>query len=565
MRGSTHLGSRLGAFLVAALAAFAGPGAVARAEGGDVEEAKRLRDASAEDWNAQRYADAAEKLRKAVAIYAAAPDRFRDDLAVTRRALVWNLVKAGDVDAAFAPFDALLVAGKSEPFARGQLFVAYGALWEAARAAGSLEGAHAVLDRVRLRASAEREVGVASQVLHDLATVARDRGAPEEALRLLEQAVAERRDAQAPTELAWSLNNLANLHLAEGRLDAALAPLLEAQRLVLQQGAIAAQAAVGANTRTALERLSGPETPTGTRRAWVWEMAEVAAASEVATVHRPEVLLRAALRLDAAAGAPAERLAAARRLAKLVVTPTPAPAEIRADLLLHAAAVATGAGGATDALGWLASVDVGTGPAAGHLAARRGVAVALARAAQQQGGETTAAVEEARAALKALGDRGLREASLDALIAATDRAGLASLAGAMREELAASKRDGQPGARGASAMSGGDVAKFRDLGLHDPVFELRAVGIRLRVTDLLTNTVVELDGTWQPQAVAVHGLTLKGFGAYVRVDGFAYGEAAVASNAGPTVLTLDAVEPYLVVPGATALRILKNGAVTYAP
>ncbi|MFO0932024.1 MAG: tetratricopeptide repeat protein [Planctomycetota bacterium] len=565
MRATTSFVTRIGACLVAALAALAGAGGPARADGADVEEAKRLRDASAEDWNAQRYADAAAKLRRALAIYAAAPDRFRDDLAVTRRALVWNLVKSGDLEAAFAPFDALLVAGRSEPTVRRELFTAYGALWEAARDAGSLEGAHQVLDRVRLRASAERDAGVASQVLHDLASIARDRGAPDEALRLLEQAVTERRDAKASTELAWSLNNLANLHLAEGRLDAALAPLLEAQRLVLEQGAISPQAAVGVNTRTVLDRLAGGETPTAARRAWVWDMAEVAAASEVATVHRPEVLLRAALRLDAKAGGPSERLASARRLAKLVVTPTAAPVEIRADLLLHAATVAIGAGGATDALGWLASVDVGTGPAAGHLAARRGVAVALARAAQQQGGETTAAVEEARGALKALGDRGLREASLDALVVAADRAGLTSLAGSMREELAASKRDGQPGARGASAMSGGDVAKFRELGPHDPVFELRAVGIRLRVTDLLTQTVVELDGTWQPQAVAVHGLTLKGFGAYVRLDGFAYGEAAAASNGGPTTLTLDAVEPYLVVPAATPLRILKNGAVTYAP
>ncbi len=51
----------------------------------------------------------------------------------------------------------------------------------------------------------------------------------------------------------------------------------------------------------------------------------------------------------------------------------------------------------------------------------------------------------------------------------------------------------------------------------------------------------------------------------MRIDGFAYGEGAAASNAGPTVLTLADVEPYLVVPGATALRILRNGAVTYAP
>lgn len=565
MRDATHPVTRVGAWLVAALVAFGAVGPGARADGGDAEEARRLREASAEDWNAQRYRDAADKLRRAVAIYEAAPDRFRADLAVARRAWVWNLVKAGDVDAAFAPFDAILVAARADAALRTELFAAYGALYEAARDAGSLEGARRVLDRVRLRASAEGDVAVASQVLHDLASIARDRGAPADARALLEQAVGERRTAKAETELAWSLNNLANLHLAEGRLDAALPLLLEAQRLVLERAAIAPQAAVGVNTKTVLERLASAEAPTAAQRAWVWDMAEVAAKSELATVHRPEVLLRAALRLDAAAGGPAERLASARRLAKLVLAPTSAPKEIRADLLLHAATVAIGAGGATDALGWLASVEVGTGPAAAHLAARRGVAVALARAAQKQTGETAAAVEDARTALRALGDRGLREASLAAMVDAADGVGLSSLAGGLREELAALKREGQAGARGASAMSGGDLEKFRNLAAHDPVFELRAIGIRLRVTDLLTETVVELDGTWQPQAVSVHGLTLKGFGAYVRVDGFAYGEAAAASNAGPTALALADVEPYLVVPGTGTLRILRNGAVTYTP
>lgn len=565
MRATTSFVTRVGACLVAALAALAGAGGPARADGADADEAMRLRNASTEDWNAKRYAEAAVKLRRAVAIYETAPAKHAADLAVARRALVWNLVKAGDVEAAFGPFDGLIAGAKADPALRSELFTAYGALYEAARDAGSIEAAHKVLDRVRLRAAAEADAGVASQVLHDLASIARDRGAPEEARALLEQAVAERRAAKAPTELAWSLNNLANLHLAEGRLDAALAPLLEAHRLVLEEAAIAPQSAVGVNTKTALDRLAAAEAPTAAQRAWVWDLAEVAARSPLAAIHRSEVLLRAALRLDAAAGTPAERLASARRLAKLVLTPTPAPKEIRADLLLHAATVAIGAGGATDALGWLASVEVGTGPAAGHLAARRGVAVATARAAQRQGGETTAAVEDARTALRALGDRGLREASLDALAGATEAAGLGALAASLREELAASRRDGQPGARGASAMSGGDLEKFRGLAAHDPVFELRAIGIRLRATDILTGTVVELDGTWQPQAVALHGLTLKGFGAYVRVDRFAYGEAAVASNAGPTTLTLADLEPYLVVPGTGVLHILRNGAVTYLP
>jgi hypothetical protein len=64
MRETTSFVARVGACLVAALAALSGAGGPARADGADADEALRLRNASTEDWNARRYAEAAMRARR---------------------------------------------------------------------------------------------------------------------------------------------------------------------------------------------------------------------------------------------------------------------------------------------------------------------------------------------------------------------------------------------------------------------------------------------------------------------------------------------------------------------
>ncbi len=549
----------------AVLVLVATAGGLARAGGDDADEAGRLRVAAATDWEAKRYAEATSKLRRAAEIYERAPDAHRDDLAATRRSLVWTLARAGAMTDAAVPFDALLASAKADPTLRAELFTAYGALYEVARDTGSVDAADAVLEPVRTRAVAAGAVELAAQVDHDLGSIAATRGALDVAVQRYTRAVSARRTAKAWPDLAFSLNGLAAVHLAQGKLDEALDPLLEAHRVVIGELAVQPQAAVAATVRTVLDRLTAAEATTSAQRAWVWDVAEATARNGLPAVHRPEVLLRAALRLEAAAGGAMERLAASRRLATLVLAPTPAPPELRADLLLHAATLATSSGGSTDALGWLASVDVGTGPAAPHLSARRAVAIALARARQQASTEAKDAIERARGELKALGDPGLRTASLDALASAADRAGFAAVARALRDELDAARRDAPTGEPGAGVQTGGDLGKFRALGIHDAVFELRANDGRLRLTDLVTGMALDLDPTWRPRALALHGLALRSFGAYVRLERFAYGEAVTAPAVDLGAVTLADLEPYVLVPGKGALRVLRNGALTYVP
>jgi tetratricopeptide (TPR) repeat protein len=198
-------------------------GRPARADGGDAGEALRLRQASSEDWDAGRFRDAADKLRRAEAIYLRTPTTPALDLAVTRRALVWNLVKAGDLDGAAVVFEALRASAGAGPEVGEQMWNAYGAMYEGARAAGRLARAEAVLGAIREAAGPDDTTGLRTQVLHDLGSVALHAGDPTAAVRWYEQAIEERRKGGPSTGLAWSLNNLANLHLEQGSLDLGLA------------------------------------------------------------------------------------------------------------------------------------------------------------------------------------------------------------------------------------------------------------------------------------------------------------------------------------------------------
>lgn len=555
----------------AALCAVLGAAAhAADADGERLLEARRLRDASAEDWAASKFAEAARKLTEAARIYEASPGRHVADLAVTRRALVWNLARAAEWPAAHDAFATMLKAPQEAPeaadaareVAAAEIWVAYGAFLEAAKQAATLGSARDALEPVRARARAARRADLASQVLHDLGTIAVRHDAVA-AAKWLEEAVGERREARAPTEVAYSLNNLARLHLDHDRLDAALPLLLEAHRWVTEGVAVQPQAEVAETISAALARLRALPATTPSQRAWLFDLAEISARSDLATVHRAETLLRLWLHLEARAGTAATRLAAATRVAGLVATPTEAAPEIRADLLLRAAALAVDEGGVTDALGWLGSIDVGAGPAGPHLEARRAVLVARARCAQRQAGEARTAVTRAREALAAAGDADLRATGLASMAKAARDAEFDDLAAALDGE--AEQARGAPLAgSSASAQSGGDRDKVRALPLHGAVFEVRADAERgLVLRDEVTGDEAVLGSGWSPRTLVFHGLSLRTLGPYLRIESLAYGVGASASSSGMGGRELDALEPYLVVPGKGALQILKNGAVSY--
>jgi tetratricopeptide (TPR) repeat protein len=532
---------------------------------GDLEEAASLREQSGVDWNAGRYREAADKLQRAARIYERAPEKFVADLATVRRAIVWNLTKAGDLPAAREPFEALLRVYARDDSVRSDAWSAYQALYEAAKAASDLAAAQVVLDGARESAQSVGAKDIGSQVLHDLGSIARDHGERDRARSYFEAAIGERRSSGDRLGEAWSLNNLANLDIIADAWRSALAPLLAAQRIVVADRLPAPMLAVATNVRTTLEKIAGEGGADATTAKWVRDLADLTLASDVPLVVPTDFLLRSALAaaLRASSEAPA-RLAAARSTREAASKLVHMPPETRADLVLVAAQAAIENGGEKDAAAWLKDVDVGSGPSAAHLAARLAVARArCAKAAGTRAADLKTTIDGARKALATLGDRPLVLASLPLLADAAKANGLAALASEITSEAERARRDGEPGGRASSARGGGDRVRYRSLGLLDAVFEVTWSDGKLAIRDLLTDAEpLRVAVVWQPQNLAIDGLSLTAFGGYVVVRKLDYGGASVTSGS-PGSIALAELGAYLPVPAKGALVVHANSAVSY--
>lgn len=550
------------AILVGVLAGAGGRPAAA--DGGDLEEASKLRQQADGDWHAKRYAEAAVKLRRAAAIYERAPEKHVADLATVRRALVWNLVRGGDPAGAGETFASLLALYASDGSVRSHVLSAYQALYEVGRDAQDLARAKAVLEPVREAALAAKVADIASQVLHDLGSISRDRGDHEQAASYFDAAIEERRRNHERLGEAWSLNNRANLDADGDRWQSAMAPLLAAQRIVFEDRIAAPARAIAANVKTVLSKVDATPPPPAAVARWLADLAEAGVASDMPAVIPTDHLLRRAFRAALAnAKDGAGRLEAAQALAGSAKRRVGVPPETRADLLLLASKVALDDGHTKDAAAWLAGLDVGKGPASPHLAARAAVErarLAVAGAAEDPG----ARIAEARGVLASLGDRALLLSGLSALAKAARAAGLASLGSEVEKEREDEVKKDGPGARGATARGGGNPARYRTLGLLDGVFEIRFDAGRISIKDtLVEGPSLMVEVLWQPMNLAIDGLSLAVFGGYVVVTSLDYGAAAIVSGSAPEA-TLEELGAYLPVPATGAIRVHVNGSVSYA-
>ncbi len=530
----------------------------ARADGSPLERAAALRKASGDDWNAGRYADAVDKLRRVAEIYATTDGETPKDDAVVDRALVWNLARDGRVDEAIAAFDDLLALDLAAPGVENEVGSAYLALYQTAEKMEDVEAIRSLLEGLRTRLLAHDLELRASQALHDLGFLFFQRRHAEEAAAFYEQAIEERTRLHDEVGRTWSLNNLSHLRLEGGDLDAALPPLLSAVKQVHELRIVAPQASVAVNLNTVLDRLAEAP-PTETHTAWLWNVATVVAASEAPEIVPCDLLLRRASEAAAAIRGEAGALRAAQRVAALDLAGQ--PLEIVARTKLDAAFLAAEAGGAKEAAGWLTDLDVGKGPAAPWLAARLHTVRALVASRMP---DPTAFDQEARLALAAwrmLGARGDQE---EALRRIADRAEAMGLPGApeFRDAYDTLRRQGKPGGAGGTAVAGGQTEGYRQLPLDGVLFEIRAIDGRLRIRDRIARREKTVDVRWAPQAMGLNGLSLVLFGGWVKIQALAYG-ASAAVGGQPGSPALDALGAMRPVPGKGALLILKNGAVTY--
>jgi len=548
------------------------PGA-ARADSDGLADAMKLRNAAAKDWDEKRHEAAVEKLARAAEMYLREPDGHGLDLAITWRAMTWNLVRLSDDERARATFSKLLELGKRDGSVDGEVWNAYGAMYERARAISGFADAEAFLTGVRDAAKAVDQGAFASQVLHDLGSIARDAKENEKAAAYFRRAITERTEAKDDVGLGWSLNNLANLLLTTGDRDGALEPLLAAHRLIEWQGVAQSQRAVAVNLRTAIDGLSKQRPTSPAHVHWMWVVAEATAANGEATILPLSYLVRRAAAVERArppaAKTPAVSvgLVIARKVAKVAKSAVALSTEARADLMLLAAhsAIADGAAAkseeeAAEAWSFIEGLDVGEGPCAAHLMARLTVERArIAARMKMASAKVEMAIASARTALTKLGDRTLREAGLADLEAAAKAAGLAERAAELSKELADARKDGWPGGAGASSTSGGDRRKYGDVKLRGAVFEFRTKDGKVVLRDLLTEEETTFDVRWQPTAFAWHGLSATLFGGYVAITSFDYGGGGATVGVGGG-MALDDLGPFHAVPGAGALWITANGA-----
>ena len=532
----------------------------ARADGGGgLDEATKLREASATDWNAGRYTEAATKLQRAAEIYLALPGDHSADLAVVYRALVYNLMATALREEALRTFELLMDLAGRVPAVEGELTSAYLAFYDAAKAQRSLEDRRATLEPLRAAAVDRDSDKLGAQIVHDLAGMTREAGKVPEAVDLYEAAIAERHRIGDLLGKAWSLNNLANMLLEEGLVDEALLPLLEAYRLVHEEQVVIPQASIAVNLRTALRQLQERPAAQNEHARWLWKLAEIGAASDVPEVIPSDELLRQAAALTARLADRRSAYEAAKHLNEVELLGV--PPEIQAQQKLAAARMAIDAGKPADADEWLGKVDVGGGLCATHLAARVHTLRAVAAALRKRKKEFDEEARQAAEAWAQVSDREGQEAALAklALLGTKIQAASASELQAAYQDL---RRQGKPGGLGGMASGGGDRSGYPDLGWSDPLFEIEALDGAIVIRDVCAKHETRVEVRWQPRSVALNGLSLTVFGGWIRIDGLSYGGGASAGGQ-PGTATVEDLGAVLPVPGDGKLVILKNGAVTY--
>ena len=524
------------------------------ADAGDLERAADLRNASTQDWNDQRYTDAAAKLREAAAIYERL-DGPLADWAVTMRALVWNLVRAGDENGADAAFGKLAVRLRGKADLVGELWSAYGAYFEKAKGLEAAKDARAVVQRCRDVFLENGFAAHAAQTLHDAGGFAATRGDVDAGVQLYREAIREREAIGDAVGIAWSRNNIAYHLLRTGRHAEAGQDLLAAYRAVHEDGVAEPQGSVAINLRTLLEAWER-EGASGAQRGILASFADAAAKSKAPRIVPADRIARVLL----ATASGEERTEAARRVATLEIVGV--PAEVRADLTLRAYEAALAAGAHADAAKWFGVVVPGDGPVGPHLAARLETLGALAQAAAGRGEDFLEGARRAAAKWNELGDFAGRRAALLALRDAVRDAGLEQEAAELLAQWEAALQAGGPGGAGGSSSSGGDRGGYGALGLLDPLFEIESVDGSIRVTDLVSGKQWSVPVEWKPRNVSYNGVSLTVFGGYVVVRSASYGGASVSSGA-PGASTLDDLGEYLPVPARGKLVLLKNGALAY--
>ncbi|MEM8710413.1 MAG: tetratricopeptide repeat protein [Planctomycetota bacterium] len=532
--------------------------------------ALELRNTTGALWKAGRYAEAAEALREALAIYdaeLAAGDvdgGFIEERGATLRALVWNEYRAGESDEALVHFERLVDLAAEHASVMHERDSAYSAALEHI---GKLGGARAVgrawrgIQEIFEGVDDQQALG---QVAHDLAGQLSEVGDEKGARRSWLEAAAIRRAVGDHDGLSWTLNNMGYASLQSGDWEDALEHFTAGLAEIRSGRATAAQSALGYNVlHLGAKLLNGPR-PDRNVVASLWKIAEAEASSQLPTIVAPERLLAIAFRAEAARVGAKRAGGAAERLVRAMPQ---APAPVTADLVLRAADVLVEGGAPAGVVrSILDSARIDGLAAAPHLKVRKSVLDSRIAAEESSESGFDAAAREALELLDELGHDATIRQGLDTLAAAASafpRSAVAQEVVRLRDER---MRRGKPGGAGGSSLSGAGgprPAALADLAVGAPIFEIWTDGESVLMRDLLSGDEVRTPLKWTVRNVSFHGMTVEIFGAYAAVTGVHYGKGrgVKGSRSG---LSLDDLENFRPLTADRPLQVSTMGATVYA-
>lgn len=547
--------------------AATGPARSTRSAPDDVaKKALALRNTTGALWEAGKYGEAAKALREALALYDGALEAgatgYVKERSMTLRALVWNECRGGQMDAALGHFERMVDLRAEAPAIDGEVRSAYGALMEAGGRQKSRKALESHWDAVaRIYADRDDAVGL-GQVEHDRASHLAGLGDERAARRALARAISIRREAGDVDGLSWSLNNLGYSHLDASDWKVALGHFGEALEVVRNEGATAAQSALGYNVlQLGAHVLEGTRPDRGVVEA-MWTLAEAEARSGSPSIVAPERLLALAFEIALARVGAKRSATIAERLASAAPD---GPAPVRADLALRAAEALIEGGGAKQASELLAGLEVDGHPVSPHLTVRHLVLRARVAADAGDGTAFETVAPLALEAVDSLGHDGTTRQALEALA----EAGAAFPGTDLADDLAArwesARRKGRPGGSGGSFLGGENgpaPEKLSTLEPHAPLFELTSDGNEVVMRDLLSGDVARTPVQWVVRTVSFNGMEVELFGAYASIAALHYGSKRGVKGT-RSGLSLDDLDNFRPLDAERPLRVTRNGATSY--
>ncbi len=523
--------------------------------------AERLRNQSGARWDAGEFLVAAKELREADSIYQRLGAAYVGQRLKTLRALIFHESSAGEIESVLASVDTLAKLVAKDKDKAGELQWAFtSAVVQILNRKIPYDKALKVMEHCRSAFKKNRLGRLEALSWHHQGGLEGDNQHWDDMESAFRTAIGLRKNFQDKQDLAWSYNSLASYLIEAGRLDSAMVPFENAESL-MSEGVLEHEAAMALNLESLIKSFEELEKVTRQQVSWLWDLAERRAAHERPRVIPVDFLLRSAAEL--AVRNKRNVTSAVRRLTR--VTLDGAPEEVRTDLQLRAARLASDHGKGKLALTILKKAKSNGGLCAPLTQARISLEKSLALIAIKDKKKLPSELKTTRSLYQGLKSRGLEEDALKVLVAAFSRWPESPLAAQTKSAYDALRRNGIPGGDGASASVQRPSKEVTDLSAHEAVFRIYASDDgKIILEDIFSGAKTKMRTTWKPKKQALNGCSVEFFGGYIRVIDMNYGRTSrAAGTPSPGTMTLDLFKNYVPIPKGGGIEVTKSGATRF--